>query len=122
MLTSVAEAVPDQYGQYKNGKDYSLKITRCEPPFLLSHTWPDDCNGVGGSEVTYELTPKGDKVQLVLTHRRLTRQGMGNVGGGWHTHLGILADRLNDRAPPSFWQTLSHQQQRYEARLAELPR
>jgi hypothetical protein len=30
-----------------------------------------------------------------------------NVAGGWHTHLGILVDRLNERlnerVPPSFW-------------------
>jgi hypothetical protein len=26
-----------------------------------------------------------------------------NVAGGWHTHLGILVDRLNERVPPPFW-------------------
>jgi hypothetical protein len=30
---------------------------------------------------------------------------MASVAGGWHTHLGILADRLGGREPRPFWST-----------------
>ena len=43
---------------------------------------------------------------------------MVNVAGGWHTHLGILIDRLNDRVPPSFWSAHVRLEGEYERRLA----
>lgn len=43
-------------------------VTRCEPPRVLSFTWSDA--GTPHSEVTFELTPQGEKVRLVLTHWR----------------------------------------------------
>ena len=43
----------------------SRAVTRCDPPRVLSYTWGEH------SEVTFELSPQGDDVLLVLTHRRL---------------------------------------------------
>lgn len=95
-LSPHAEKIPDKYKQLENGASFTGRITRCEPPRLLSHTWAE---GWGGdSEVTFELTPRGKDVLLVVTHRRLgDREAMLSVAGGWHTHLGILADVLNGK-------------------------
>jgi uncharacterized protein YndB with AHSA1/START domain len=110
-LTGHGEPPPDKYQKYE-GAGISGHVTRCEPPRLLSHTWGE------GSEVTFELTPEGENVLLVLTHRRLPdRTTMVSVASGWHTHLGILLDRLNRREPRPFWSTHARLEAEYEKRL-----
>jgi hypothetical protein len=55
----------------------------------------------------------------VLTHRRLPdRTGMVSVAGGWHAHLGILADNLDGREPRPFWSTHARAAAEYEKRIA----
>ena len=111
-LSPQKEAIPEKYRQYECGVGFTAEVTRCEPPRLLSHTWAD------GSEVTFELTPRGRDVLLVLTHRRLTPTLMLSVAGGWHTHLGILVDHLNGRVPQPFWSTHARLEAEYEQRIA----
>jgi uncharacterized protein YndB with AHSA1/START domain len=111
------EPVPDRYKQYENHTTYG-RVTRCEPPRLLSYTWGGE--PVGESEVSFELSPQGDKVRLVVVHRRLRdRKSMISVGSGWHVHLGILADRLSGREPGRFWSAITDAEAEYEKRLAE---
>ena len=70
-------------------------VTKYEPPSSLSHTWDFENEQ---SEVCYELEAVGDKVRLVLTHRRLNSSNeVLSVSGGWHTHLDILEDVLDGR-------------------------
>jgi uncharacterized protein YndB with AHSA1/START domain len=110
-LTGHDEPAPDKYRQ-SEGWSFSGRVTRCEPPRLLSYTWGDR------SEVTFELSPEGEKVLLVLTHRRLPdRSAMVSVASGWHTHLGVLLDRLEGREPGAFWSTLARLEAEYERRL-----
>jgi hypothetical protein len=55
---------------------------------------------------------------LVLTHRRLpNRNEMLSVAGGWHTHLGILADRLAGREPERFWSKIERLEAEYDRLL-----
>jgi uncharacterized protein YndB with AHSA1/START domain len=110
-LSAHAEPPPDKYKQYE-GASFEGRVTRCEPPRLLSHTWAD------GSEVTFELSPQGEKVLLVLTHRRMPdRTAMVLFGSGWHTHLAILIDQLEGREPRPFWSTHARLEAEYEKRL-----
>ncbi len=94
------------------------RVTRCDPPRLLSYTWgstPD------ASEVTFELTPRGKDVLLVITHRRLRDRGtMVSVASGWHTHLGILGDILNGGEPRLFWATKIRMEEEYGKRFGNL--
>jgi uncharacterized protein YndB with AHSA1/START domain len=110
-LSAHSEPAPDKYRKYE-GASFQGRITRCEPPRLLSYTWSD------GSEVTFELSPEGENVLLVLTHRRLPdRATMVRVASGWHTHLGILVDQLEGREPRPFWSTHARLEAEYEKRL-----
>jgi uncharacterized protein YndB with AHSA1/START domain len=76
-------------------------VTRCEPPRLLAFTFGSE----GESEATFELTPQGKNVLLVVTHRA----GGGDVpymadfGSGWHTHLNHLIALLEGAPRPPFW-------------------
>lgn len=102
---------PEKYKGRGRATSYH-SITRFEPPRFLSMTWGDEKNP---SEVSFELTPQGEEVQLILTHRRLpARSTMIMVGPGWHTHLGILIDRLNGRTPAAFWTTYGDLEGYYE--------
>ena len=90
-------------------------ITRLEPMRLLSHTWSWEG---GGSEVTYELTPKGKDVLLTIHHRLPDDKGLKlAVGGGWATHVGILADLLEGRKARPFFSTHAREQKAFEAAL-----
>jgi uncharacterized protein YndB with AHSA1/START domain len=100
--------------RYNNVNEFTVVVTQCDPPRLLALAWPES------SEVTFELTPRGDKVLLVVHHRRLAnRAEMVKVSGGWHTHLAILAERLNGRVPPAFWTAFSDVVQEYEKRIPD---
>jgi uncharacterized protein YndB with AHSA1/START domain len=104
---------PDRYKEHGH---FTGRVTRCDPPRLLSYTWGE--NSGSDSEVTFELTPRGADVVMVLTHRRLSsREAMVNVASGWHAHVGFLIDVLNDREPPDFWATHARLEAEYGRRL-----
>lgn len=68
--------------------------------------------------MTFELTPKGTDVLLVLTHRKLKdRAMMVSVASGWHSHLAILIDNLNGKEPRPFWTTIIKMEAEYEKGL-----
>lgn len=67
--------------------------------------------------MTFELSPRGRDVVLTLTHRRIERDEVPSVAGGWHTHLGILVDRLNGRTPAPFWATHARLKAEYARRM-----
>lgn len=114
-LTENDDPPPAKYAQYAGESRMHGTITACDPPRLLSYTWGEE---YGESEVRFELTPRAGKVLLVVTHRRLAaREEMISVAGGWHTHLGILGDRLAGRTPPGFWATHTRLEAEYERRI-----
>ncbi len=109
------EPTPDRYKQYE-GATFQGRITRWDPPRRLSYTWGESWGE--DSEVTFELSPRGANVLMVLTHRRLKdRAVMVSVASGWHTHVGFLIDILNGREPPGFWSTHARLEAEYEERL-----
>jgi len=88
-------------------------ILRFEAPRLLQISW-----GTMGSEVTFELEPRGSEVLLTVTHRRLPdRSNLLGVSAGWHAHLELLIAVLNDRQRPPFWKTWSALRTAYDQRL-----
>lgn len=105
-LSPQDDPIPEKYKEHEGGSTMHGKITRIEPPRLLSYTW-GEASGEE-SEVTFELT-----------HRRLgdDRDILISVAGGWHTHLGILEDRLNGREPKGFWSVHMQMEEEYEKRV-----
>jgi uncharacterized protein YndB with AHSA1/START domain len=118
-LSNNDDRAPEKYRAYENSGRVVGTITRCEPPTLLAYTWSDgdETSAEMPSEVSFELTPHGDRVLLLLTHRRLCADAMTSVAGGWHTHLGILEDRLHEREARPFWRTHTAVETEYERRL-----
>jgi uncharacterized protein YndB with AHSA1/START domain len=110
---SAERIAPERFKKYE-GHVMSGQITACEPPRLLSYTFGD------AGEVTFELSPRGSDVLLVLTHRRLPdRKTMVSVASGWHSHLAILIDNLNGDEPRPFWSTIARMEAEYEKRLPQ---
>ena len=68
--------------------------------------------------MTFELSPKGDQVELILTHRKLTEAMKVSVASGWHTHLGILEDVLANRSPRGFWEVSTEVEKIYRERMS----
>jgi|HubBroStandDraft_3_1064219.scaffolds.fasta_scaffold00157_10 uncharacterized protein YndB with AHSA1/START domain len=116
---SCEKTPPAGFQQFECGVTLEGRVTRCEPPRLLSYSWG---GGPDASEVTFELTPRGGEVLLVLTHRRLRdRTEMVSVASGWHSHLGLLADQLEGREPRPFWSTITRTRAEYDRRLPGPP-
>ncbi len=114
-LSSHAEPTPERFQQYE-GMTSTGQIIRCEPPHVLSFTWDDEQGDQ--SEVTFELADREGKVHMVLTHRRLrNRSEMISVASGWHAHLSILIDHLNDHEPGPFWSTIDRLEAEYDKRF-----
>ena len=110
------ETVPERYASHAGEHRMKGHVLRVEPPRLLAHSW-DEGDG-GDSEVVYELEERGDMVLLTLTNRRLpTRAALVGVAGGWHTHLEMLAARLEGREGPRFWDLVDRVEREYEERI-----
>ena len=110
---SSEKVAPAKYQDRAMGQ-FDGVITRLEPMKLLAHTWT--WNG-GDTEVSYELTPRGKDVLLRIVHRRLGKELLASVAGGWDVHSGILADVLSGKEPRPFWSTHSRLEQEYAAAL-----
>ena len=64
------------------------------------------------------LEAKGAEVLLTVIHHRLpNRANIVGVSAGWHAHLDLLADILNDRKPDPFWGELASPRAEYDSRL-----
>lgn len=88
-------------------------VVRAEPPRLLVLGW-----GASGSEVTFELEPRGSEVKFTLTHRRLpSRDMLLGVSAGWHAHVDLLIARLGGAAAPPFWSNMTRLRGEYDALL-----
>lgn len=76
-------------------------VLRWEPPRVLSYTFDED------SDVTFELTPQGKNVVLVLTHRSRGPDlpSISGYASGWHSHLSLLLALLEGAPRPPFWAT-----------------
>ena len=113
------DRAPEPYRAQENSGEVHGRILLCEPPHRLAFTWGDDPSGSGEapSEVDIELTAAGERVRLVLTHRRLPTRELTSVAGGWHTHLGILEDHLSGQPPRPFWRTHTGLEAEYAERL-----
>lgn len=95
------ETPPDQYKHVHNpGVTFEGKVRRCEPPRLLVFTF-----GSEDSEVTFELTPQGRQVLLLVTHRSTGEDlpEIPNYASGWHTHFSLLIALLEEAPRPPFW-------------------
>jgi uncharacterized protein YndB with AHSA1/START domain len=115
-LSAPDDPPPPKYASHVGETRMPGRITACDPPHLLSYTWGGESDDA--SEISFELRPRGNEVQLVLTHRRLaTRGDMLSVAAGWHAHLGILVDTLAGRTPASFWATHTRLEAEYERRI-----
>ncbi len=113
------DPAPEAYRAQENCGDVHGHILRCEPPHRLAFTWSDDPSRPEDvpSEVDIELQTDGERVRLVLTHRRLLARQMTSVAGGWHTHLGILEDQLSGQESRLFWRTHTRLEAEYVERL-----
>ena len=101
------EKVPERH---RGAEGYQLRgrVLRFEPLRAVAYSWDD-------SEVTFELAPRGDEVLLTLTHRKLAgREERVDVSAGWHVHLDVLRDRLNERAPRRFWAAVEELEREYD--------
>ena len=57
-LSAVKEVIPSKYKDYEKGHGFTGRVTKCDPPNLLSFTWADN------SEVTFKLIQRGAQVLL----------------------------------------------------------
>ena len=86
-------------------------VIEAEPPHRLTFAWRQ-------GEVSFQLTPKGNQVLLTIIHRRISdRANTVMIGAGWHMHLNILAARLSNRKPETFWDGWSRLRDDYDRRL-----
>lgn len=113
------ETPPEKFKHVQDpGVTFDGKVLRCEPPRLLVYTFGGD-----DSEVTFELTPQGKQVLLVLTHRAKGEDlpELTNYSSGWHTHLSLLVALLEGAKQPPFWAThtrlLADYNKRYSSRF-----
>ena len=106
------EKPPAKYAQVQDpGVTFEGRVLRCEPPRLLVYTF-----GSKDSVVTFELTPQGKHVLLMLTHRTRgsERADLTNYASGWHTHLAQLVAQMEGAPRPRFWAPLAKLEASYK--------
>jgi uncharacterized protein YndB with AHSA1/START domain len=112
-LTPHQEPIPERFKSMEHGASFEGVVTQCDPPRLLGYKWGD------AGEVTFELTPQGDKVLLVITDRRADATEDVGAAAGWDTHLGILEDQLAGLAPRAFWSNWLRLEVEYKRRFGK---
>lgn len=113
-LTENDAAPPAKYAGIADEARSRGRVIECRPPERLVISWDEDDAGLG-SEVAFELEPRGGEVELVLTHRRLPgRDAMLSVASGWHAHLRVLIARLGEQTPPGLWASFNQLEAEYE--------
>ena len=109
------EVPPEEHRQHHDpGETMPGTVLRWEPPRVLSYTFGE------ASDVTFELTPQGNDVLLVLTHRSRDEDLPYTSGfaSGWHLHLVHLLALLEGGPRPPFWPLHLKLHAQYEAQLA----
>jgi uncharacterized protein YndB with AHSA1/START domain len=113
-LTPQHEPIPEKFKHEKQTSNGT--VIKCHPPKLLSFSW-EEMSG-GESEVTFELSESNKEVLMVITHRRLrNREEMVGVAAGWHTHVNVLSDVLNERELRPFWSSFLELEKTYDERI-----
>lgn len=108
--------------KFKHVQDPGFKmpatVLRWEPPRVLSYTFDED------SDVTFELTPQGQDVLLVLTHRArgVDLPDITGYASGWTSHLTLLIALLEGKPNPGFWAQHLKLREEYNALHAALPK
>jgi len=78
------------------------KIVTYDPPGTLAYDWPGDHGG--DTLVIINLTADGDNTRLHLVHERLASPDyQRGASAGWHAHLDLLVDLMNEQTPRDFW-------------------
>ncbi len=97
-LGGTHESVPEKYKEFGDGFTSIATIVEISAPNKLVINWE---NGI----VTFELEQHEGKVKLTLTHEKLPTDPEQQIGtfAGWHTHLNILSDQLNEVKSNGFW-------------------
>jgi len=111
--TLTGEKAPPKFQQHAGVHELKSRVLKMEAPRLLVMTWEE--GSPDASEVSFELSARGNQTHLTLVHSKLPRRGyMLNVAGGWHTHLDVLEDVLAERTPRPFWTNFSERQAAYD--------
>ena len=102
-------------------------VTRWQPPHRLSYTWnvfsPGETeSSYPESYLTIELEPRGDRVQLTLTHLPVLERFEKQNAMGWHTFLDLLEAALRGDGPQSRDAYVAKNAQRYGVDLNNLAR
>ena len=74
-------------------------VLRCEPPFLLEHSFAD--HFPPGAIVVWSLAPEGDGTRLTLTHRFRAPDDAPRTAAGWASLLDRLGAELRGETMPS---------------------
>ncbi|MDT0641787.1 SRPBCC family protein [Zunongwangia sp. F363] len=115
-LSQEDDPIPEKYKDKADGEVVEGKIREIKIPDILSFTWS------GNSVVTFELRRFSDLTHLFLTHSNLAkdRNTFISICAGWHTHLNILSDRLEDLEPKGFWSVYNKLEAEYSERLSSI--
>jgi uncharacterized protein YndB with AHSA1/START domain len=88
------------------------RILAIDPPHQLVFSWGD------GGEVSFDLSPAGERVLLTLIHRRLPeRPTKLMIGAGWHMHLDVLVARVSGAKTEPFWDGWKRLRDDYDRRM-----
>ncbi|MGB8313939.1 MAG: SRPBCC family protein [Aestuariivirga sp.] len=116
--SDLSDGQPNPGGGSPDGVDHVMHgvITRCAPPHLLAFNWSIDGTG---TESRFQLSQEGLDTRLVITQQRVSnRNQLLGMTAGWHVHIGILIDLLQDKTPRSFWPEHVRLKKVYEGRIA----
>jgi len=105
------ELTPEKYKDQGDGFISKAIVLESHEPHKLVIEW----EGI----VTFKLEEQGDEVLLTLTHEKLPDIKETKVGilAGWHTHLDILREHLDDKTPKGFWSAHMLREEEYSKRV-----
>lgn len=112
-LTANDDPAPPKYRRESEEMTSEATVVEIDPPHRLVIDW------FGGSRVTFELEPDGERTRLTLIHDRVVDPGARlSVSTGWHVHLDVLAARIAGEEPAGFWRSITALEPEYAKRIS----
>nr|TFG51556.1 MAG: SRPBCC family protein [Hyphomicrobiales bacterium] len=98
-------------------------VLACDPPSKLSYSWNVLMLGTEQpvtieAILTYDLTERDGKTELVLAHGPVEAQFRGATAAGWHAILDILAAHVAEESPPDFMEVYQRVAPEYDKMFA----
>ncbi|MCM3782011.1 SRPBCC family protein [Neobacillus mesonae] len=102
--------------RWENGDIVNGEFLQINPPYELAFTWVEQASG--DSVVRWKLREEGEGCRVHLTHTFNEASMISGFLAGWHVHLDVLDQILQDRLIDFPWERVKEFRNYYDSKMS----